>query len=85
MGAVDFTGDGQRDIWRSMSDALASTANYLSESGWNPDVRWGFEVVLPDGFDFEWTELALQEKLAGNTAILAFTLAIVFATPRCMT
>jgi len=34
--------------------------------------------VLPDGFAFEWTELALQEKLAGNTAIIAFTLAVVF-------
>ena len=34
--------------------------------------------VLPDGFDFEWTELALQEKLAGNTAVLAFALAVVF-------
>ena len=34
--------------------------------------------VLPPGFGFEWTEIALQEKLAGNTAILAFGLAVVF-------
>jgi len=34
--------------------------------------------VLPDGFGFEWTELALQEKLAGDTAIIAFTLAVIF-------
>jgi hydrophobe/amphiphile efflux-1 (HAE1) family protein len=36
------------------------------------------ETALPSGFGFEWTELALQEKLAGNTAIVAFTLAVVF-------
>jgi len=34
--------------------------------------------VLPDGFGFEWTELALQEKLAGNTTLIAFTLSVVF-------
>ncbi len=33
---------------------------------------------LPQGFDFEWTELALQQKLAGNTALIAFSLAVVF-------
>jgi multidrug efflux pump subunit AcrB len=36
------------------------------------------DKVLPSGFGFEWTEIALQEKLAGNTAILAFSLAVVF-------
>ncbi len=36
------------------------------------------EKVLPSGFGFEWTEIALQEKLAGNTAILAFGLAVLF-------
>lgn len=51
--AVDFDGDGRRDIWRSLDDALASTANYLKTSGWRTGEPWGFEVVLQDGFDFE--------------------------------
>lgn len=49
--AVDFSGDGRRDIWGSIDDALASTANYLAHSGWQQDERWGFQVTLPDGFD----------------------------------
>ena len=39
---------------------------------------------LPSGFGFEWTEIALQEKLAGNTAMAAFGLAVVFVSPRSM-
>ena len=50
--AVDFTGDGRRDIWsEDPSDALASTASYLSRSGWTPGLPWGMEVTLPEGFD----------------------------------
>jgi lytic murein transglycosylase len=48
--AVDFEGDGRRDIVDSASDALASTANYLAKSGWRRGVAWGFEVRLPDGY-----------------------------------
>jgi len=44
--AVDFTGDGRRDIWsEDPSDALASTASYLSRSGWTRGQRWGAEVA----------------------------------------
>ncbi|ESR24248.1 lytic murein transglycosylase [Lutibaculum baratangense] len=50
--AVDFTGDGRRDIWDSVPDALASTANYLKNSGWADGETWGYEVNLPRGFDF---------------------------------
>jgi membrane-bound lytic murein transglycosylase B len=50
--AVDFDGDGKRDIWRSIPDALASTANYLQSLGWRSGEGWGYEVVLPDGFDY---------------------------------
>lgn len=50
--AVDFTGDGTRDIWRSISDALASTANYLKKSGWESGKTWGYEVKLPANFDY---------------------------------
>jgi membrane-bound lytic murein transglycosylase B len=50
--AVDFTGDGRRDIWsEDPSDALASTAAYLKRSGWTTGLPWGMEVTLPSGFD----------------------------------
>lgn len=50
--AVDFTGDGRRDIWSDdPSDALASTAAYLSRAGWRRGQPWGIEVRLPQGFD----------------------------------
>lgn len=49
--AVDFTGDGRRDIWDDdPSDALASTAAYLQRSGWQTGQPWGVEVRLPAGF-----------------------------------
>jgi membrane-bound lytic murein transglycosylase B len=48
--AVDFDGDGRRDIWNSIPDALASTANYLRKAGWVSGVTWGYEVALPAGF-----------------------------------
>ena len=49
--AVDFTGDGRRDIWYSDADALASAANYLSQLGWKTGEKWGREIVLPANFD----------------------------------
>ncbi len=48
--AVDFDGDGRRDIVDSAPDALASTAHYLSKSGWRSGLPWGFEVKLPPGY-----------------------------------
>ena len=54
--AVDFTGDGKRDIWSDdPSDALASTAAYLKRFGWTKGQPWGVEVVLPRGFDYSQT------------------------------
>ncbi|AWV07398.1 lytic murein transglycosylase [Marilutibacter maris] len=49
--AVDFDGDGRRDLVDSIPDALASTANYLKRSGWRSGQPWGYEVRLPEGFD----------------------------------
>jgi lytic murein transglycosylase len=46
--AVDFDGDGTKDIWNSVPDTLASIANYLSAFGWQAGREWGYEVVLPD-------------------------------------
>lgn len=51
--AVDGDGDGKRDLWGSQADALASTANYLSRSGWKPGEPWGEEVQLPTDFPYE--------------------------------
>lgn len=54
--AVDFTGDGRRDIWGDdPTDALASTANYLAQHGWTSGQPWGVEVRLPAGFDYGLT------------------------------
>ncbi|MFN4210853.1 MAG: lytic murein transglycosylase [Devosia sp.] len=50
--AVDYNGDGKKDIWNSVQDALGSTANYLNNFGWRPGETWGYEVKLPAGFDF---------------------------------
>jgi membrane-bound lytic murein transglycosylase B len=50
--AVDFTGDGRRDIWGDdPTDALASTAAYLARSGWQKGQPWGVEIRLPAGFN----------------------------------
>jgi len=49
--AVDFTGDGRRDIWDTPQDALASAANYLRGNGWVSGRPWGHEVILPGRFD----------------------------------
>ena len=46
--AVDFDGDGKRDIWNSVPDTLASIANYLRQAGWQPGVGWGVEVEVPE-------------------------------------
>ncbi len=57
--AVDFDGDGRRDLVGSVADALASTANYLKQAGWQTGQPWGYEVKLPASFD---------ASLAGRTS-----------------
>jgi membrane-bound lytic murein transglycosylase B len=76
--AVDWTGDGKKDIWNSSQDALASTANYLAKAGWKNDRPWGWEVQLPAKFDraligrsnwrpvAEWVKLGLKPARGGN-------------------
>ncbi len=77
--AVDFDGDGRRDIWLTIADALGSTANYLRVSGWQPGRTWGYEVIIPRNFDYsvvggarrlvsEWQRLGL--RLPGGAALL---------------
>ncbi|HUI97997.1 MAG TPA: lytic murein transglycosylase [Xanthobacteraceae bacterium] len=50
--AVDFDGDGRRDVVASIPDLIASTANNLKLDGWKPGESWGYEVTLPQGFDY---------------------------------
>jgi membrane-bound lytic murein transglycosylase B len=51
--AVDFDGGGRRDIWTNAPDAIGSTANYLAKHGWVAGLPWGFEVILPEGFELK--------------------------------
>ncbi|NIC04621.1 lytic murein transglycosylase [Billgrantia bachuensis] len=60
--AVDGDGDGRRDIWNSIPDVMASTANYLARAGWQPGQPWGVEVRLPQGFDYSQTELSTRRS-----------------------
>jgi membrane-bound lytic murein transglycosylase B len=70
--AVDYDGDGKKDIWNTLPDVFASIANYLKQSGWNGDETWGRRVQIPasmddallDGKQFkslaEWTALGVR-------------------------
>ncbi|WP_028238635.1 lytic murein transglycosylase [Stutzerimonas azotifigens] len=80
---VDFDGDGRRDIWDTPADALASAAHYLQQSGWKLGRPWGFEVMLPEDFDYsladaevrkpigEWRRLGLAGIPAGDEQAVA--------------
>ncbi|WP_257894828.1 lytic murein transglycosylase [Gymnodinialimonas phycosphaerae] len=75
--AVDFRGDGRRDIWSSdPTDSFASTASYLARSGWRAGQPWGMEVALPSGFSVatgrdtrrsvaSWSELGVRRAGGG--------------------
>lgn len=63
--AVDFTGDGKRDIWSdNPSDALASTAAYLKRFGWVKGQPWGVEVKLPRGFNYALVGRSIKKSPA---------------------
>ncbi len=62
--AVDADGDGRRDLWGSVPDVLASTANFLARSGWQAGQPWGQEVRLPQGFDHARADPALRQTAA---------------------
>jgi len=75
--AVDWDGDGRRDIWNSRGDVLASIANYIRGLGWRGGQSWGQDVLLPIGFDpgvaglnarrptGEWSRLGVRSVDAG--------------------
>src|SRR5262249_4396948 len=71
--AVDFNGDGRRDIWTSVPDVLGSIANYMRQNGWQPGMPWGFEIGVPRNFDYrksrgtfgEWATLGFRRTDGG--------------------
>jgi lytic murein transglycosylase len=62
--AVDFDGDGHRDVVGSAADLIGSTANNLKKDGWQLGHTWGYEVALPQGFDFMLADRSKQYTLA---------------------
>ena len=62
--AVDGNNDGKRNIWTSLPDVFASTANYLSKSGWKEDERWGRRVRIPASFPKDMIGLKVKHDLA---------------------
>jgi len=61
--AVDYNGDGKRDLWNTLPDIFASAANYLKGAGWDKDKTWGREVKLPAGFAYELSGLKIKKPL----------------------
>ncbi|MBX3532539.1 MAG: lytic murein transglycosylase [Rhizobiaceae bacterium] len=74
--AVDADGDGRRDIWDSVPDALATAANLLAKNGWQTGKTWGYEVALPAGRKFpggsptlsKWEEMGVVRANGKNFA-----------------
>ncbi|WP_322990317.1 lytic murein transglycosylase [Hoeflea sp.] len=69
--AVDADGNGHRDIWNSIPDALATAANLLKKNGWRPGETWGYEAIAPRG----------GAKYNGQTKTLAQWAALGFTRP----
>jgi membrane-bound lytic murein transglycosylase B len=61
--ATDHDGDGRRDIWGSLPDVFASTANYLSSFGWRHREPWGVEVRLPEGFPWALADTSIRKPV----------------------
>ncbi|MFW5874748.1 MAG: lytic murein transglycosylase [bacterium] len=61
--AVDYNGNGRKDIWESLPDAFASAANFLSKMGWQRGERWGRQVTLPEDFDPELASLDIKKPV----------------------
>ncbi len=62
--AVDYDGDGRKNIWTSKADVFASAANYLARSGWKGDQTWGRPVRLPGDFDSALAGLGVKKRLS---------------------
>jgi membrane-bound lytic murein transglycosylase B len=66
--ALDADGDGRKNIWTSPADALASAANHLHLDGWTQGLPWGFEVVVPKGFDFAFADRMARHRFSALSA-----------------
>jgi peptidoglycan lytic transglycosylase B len=62
--AVDYDGDGRRDIWNDRADVFASIANFIAHLGWRSGEGWGREVMLPRGFDARFAGLDAWQPVA---------------------
>ncbi|KJS14982.1 MAG: lytic transglycosylase [Hoeflea sp. BRH_c9] len=67
--AVDADGNGHRDIWNSIPDALSTAANLLKKNGWRPGETWGYEAAVPGG----GAKYSGQTKTLSQWAALGFT------------
>jgi lytic murein transglycosylase len=67
--AVDYDGNGRRDLWTNLPDIFASTANLLDGFGWRRGEPWGYEVRLPPNFDWELAEVDVRKPLAEWAAL----------------
>jgi membrane-bound lytic murein transglycosylase B len=61
--AVDYSGDGRRNIWTNRADVLASIANFIAHLGWRDGENWGEPVLLPAGFDTRFTGLEIRRPI----------------------
>jgi lytic murein transglycosylase len=66
--AVDFDGDGKRDIWKDKADSLGSIANYLAKHGWTPDLPWMVEAKLPADYKYEPVDFKGEAKFSDFAA-----------------
>lgn len=67
--AVDADGDGRKDLWHSLPDALSSAANYLHRLGWRKTETWGREVRLPADFDWQLSGPDIEKPLSEWSAL----------------
>jgi membrane-bound lytic murein transglycosylase B len=87
--AVDYDGDGRRDIWTSLPDVFASIANYLARAGWNDRYTWGRKVTPPPALDGElvgletirplpeWQALGVRRSNGGDLPHVALDAALL--------
>jgi membrane-bound lytic murein transglycosylase B len=71
--AVDYNGDGRRDIWGTTADVFASAANYLKKAGWQDDQTWGRKVNLPEGLAARIEEFMPKSRPRGCRALRKLT------------
>lgn len=94
--AVDYDGNGHKDIWKSLPDGLASIANYLAKNGWRRGEPWSIEVTLPANFDpsllgkqviknvSEWRSLGVEAQNTWPKADLPASIIQISSGPTLM-